>query len=97
MVPKRDPKVYPKPDPVWGAQVLEKARNSNGFGLFDLSEGSSFGLNLGYILGSISGPPNFGTFQVPNCSFIRKMKSEKYDFGPNITILMGVGYYGGYS
>ena len=32
--------------------------------LFDLSEGSSFGLIFGYIFGSISGPPNFRTFQV---------------------------------
>ena len=35
-----------------------------GLELFGLSEGSSFGLIFGVILGSISGPPDFGTFQV---------------------------------
>ena len=63
VAPIRDPKVDPKPDPLWGAQVLENTMNSNGFGAFDLSEGSSFGIISGAIWGSIPGPPNSGTFQ----------------------------------
>ena len=80
MVPKRDPKVDHKPDPLWGAQVLRNTRNSKDFGAFGLSEGSSFGLISGPNLGSIPGPPNSGTFQVFNSSFIRKMNSGKSDF-----------------
>ena len=58
-----DPKVDPKPVPLWGAQVLEYTMNSKGLELFGLSEGSSFGIIFGAIWGSIPGPPNFGTFQ----------------------------------
>ena len=32
--PERVPKVDPKPDPLWGAQVLRNTRNSKGFGAF---------------------------------------------------------------
>ena len=58
-----DPKVDPKPDPLWGAQMLRNTRNSKGLELFGLSEGSSFGTISGSILGSILGPPDFGNFQ----------------------------------
>ena len=34
VVPKRYPNVDPKPDPLWGAQVLRNTSNSNGFGAF---------------------------------------------------------------
>ena len=54
--------------------------------LFGLSEGSSFGLISGLILGTIPGPQKFGTFQVlikfnEGCKCkMAKMNSGKSDF-----------------
>ena len=54
VVPKRYPKVDPKPDPLWGAQVLRNTRNSKGFGAFWPLRGIHFRTHLGTILDSIS-------------------------------------------
>ncbi len=43
MVPKMSRKVDPKPDPLWGDQVLDALSNHfTCFGFFDISVGSSF-------------------------------------------------------
>ena len=54
----------PELDPFEGAQVLEKARNSKGFGAFGVSDGT--------ILGSISGAPDFNIFR----NLIKGMKAK---------------------
>ena len=63
MDPKREQKVDPKLDPFGEPRCSETQGIQRVLELFDRSEGSSFGLILGVILGSFSGHPNFGTFQ----------------------------------
>ena len=57
-----DPKVDPKPDPLWGAQVLEKAMNSNGFGAFWSLRGIQFRTHFWIHFGFNFGTPGIGDF-----------------------------------
>ena len=79
--PKKGPKSGPKnPTPFGEPRCSETQGIQRASELFGLSEGSSFGLISGLILGSISGPPKSGTFQGLigfNISFIHKMSFYK--------------------
>ena len=65
MVPERDPKVDPKPDPLWGAQMLRNTRNSTGFGVFWPLRGVQFWDHFWINFGTNSVTtefPNFSAF-----------------------------------